>query len=158
MRAGYAGRACERLAEPPGQQALGLALLRLAQGRLDAAQAAIRRSVEEIEDPLTRIRRLSALVEIALAADDIAAPRAAADELSGIADGMDVPALRAADSARGAVLLAGGDPRAALPVLRQAWRGWQQLQAPYEGARARVLIGLACRALGDEDGAQMEFD
>jgi DNA-binding CsgD family transcriptional regulator/tetratricopeptide (TPR) repeat protein len=190
-----AGRACERLAQPPGQPALGmacyqrgelyrlrgefplaeqayreanhwghepqpgLALLRLAQGQLGAAQAAIHRSADEMQDPFTRVRRLPAHVEIALAADDIAAARAAADELSAIADTIDVTALRAvADAARGSVLLADGDPRAALQVLRKAWRAWQQLQAPYEGARVRLLIGLACRALGDEDGAQMEFD
>ena len=29
---------------------------------------------------------------------------------------------------------------------------------PYEAARARVLIALACRALGDEDSAAMELD
>jgi DNA-binding NarL/FixJ family response regulator len=29
---------------------------------------------------------------------------------------------------------------------------------PYEGARTRVLVGLACRALGDADTAQLEFD
>jgi DNA-binding CsgD family transcriptional regulator/tetratricopeptide (TPR) repeat protein len=190
-----AGRACERLARPPGQPALGmafyqrgelhrllgefplaeqayreanhrghepqpgLALLRLAQGRLDAARAAIRRPAGQQQDPLTRTRRLAACVEIALAADDIAAARAAADELSGIADTIDATALRAAaDAARGSVLLADKDPGTALQVLRQAWRVWQQLQAPYDGARTRVLIGLACRALGDEDGAQMEFD
>ena len=28
----------------------------------------------------------------------------------------------------------------------------------YESARVRVLIGLACRALGDDDGADMELD
>jgi DNA-binding CsgD family transcriptional regulator len=56
------------------------------------------------------------------------------------------------------VLLAEGDGRAALGALRRAWTSWRDLEAPYEGARVRVLIGLACRELGDEDGAQMELD
>jgi DNA-binding NarL/FixJ family response regulator len=29
---------------------------------------------------------------------------------------------------------------------------------PYEAARVRVLVGLACRELGDEDSAEMELD
>jgi len=47
---------------------------------------------------------------------------------------------------------------AALAALRHAWTVWQELDAPYEAARARVLIGLTCRRLGDEDTAQMELD
>jgi DNA-binding NarL/FixJ family response regulator len=56
------------------------------------------------------------------------------------------------------VLLAGGDAGAAVAALRRAWRAWRELEAPYEAARVRVLIGLACRALGDEDAAAMELD
>ena len=37
-------------------------------------------------------------------------------------------------------------------------RRWQELDAPYEAARARVLVGLACRALGDEDAAALELE
>jgi DNA-binding NarL/FixJ family response regulator len=58
---------------------------------------------------------------------------------------------------RGAVELAEGDARAALVSLRHAWQVWQELEAPYEAARARVLVGLACRALGDEDSAALEL-
>jgi DNA-binding CsgD family transcriptional regulator len=60
--------------------------------------------------------------------------------------------------AQGAVLLGEGDARAALQHLRHAWMAWQDLEVPYEAARVRVLIGLACRKLGDEDGAEMELD
>ena len=59
-----------------------------------------------------------------------------------------------AAQARGAVELAEGDARAALVALRHAWQVWQELEAPYEAARVRVLIGLACRALGDDDAAR----
>jgi DNA-binding NarL/FixJ family response regulator len=31
------------------------------------------------------------------------------------------------------------------------------VQAPYELARSRVLVGLACRALADDDGAELEL-
>jgi DNA-binding NarL/FixJ family response regulator len=56
------------------------------------------------------------------------------------------------------VLLAGGDARAALVALRGAWRVWRDLRAPHEAARVRVLVGLACRALGDEEAAALELD
>lgn len=137
----------------------GLALLRLAQGRVEAAEAAIRREVDEALDRLTRSGLLAAYVEIVLAAGDSMAARAAADELSEIAADLDAPLLRAvAAHARGAVLLAEGDARAALDALRRAWTAWQELEAPYEAARARVLVGRACRDLGDEDTAEMELD
>jgi DNA-binding CsgD family transcriptional regulator len=96
---------------------------------------------------------------VALAANQVPAARAAADELTTIAAGIDVPLLRAtAMFADGAVTLAEGDARAALGCLRAAWTHWQDLEAPYHGARVRVLIGAACRALGDEDTAEMELD
>jgi DNA-binding NarL/FixJ family response regulator len=137
----------------------GLALLRLAQGRVDAAAAAIRTAVDEAQDRLARARVLVAYVEIVLAADDVPAARTAAGELSEIAADLGMPFLHAvAAHATGAVLLAEGDPRAALASLRRAWTVWQELQAPYEAARVQVRIGLACRALGDTDSAEMELD
>lgn len=137
----------------------GLARLRLAQGRVAAAAAASRREVEEAGDLGSRCKVLPAHVDIMLATDDIDAARGAADELSKIAADVGAPLLRAISAyAQGAVLLAGGDARAALTSLRHSYVTWQQLEAPYEAARARVLIGLACRALGDEDTAAMELD
>jgi DNA-binding CsgD family transcriptional regulator len=60
--------------------------------------------------------------------------------------------------ARGALALAEGDPQTALVGLRDAWQAWQELEAPYEAAHVRVLVGLACRAAGDEDTAAWELD
>jgi len=137
----------------------GLALLRLVQGRTDAAEAAIRRVVAETAEEFRRARLLPVQVEIMLAVDDVQAAREAADELTGITGRYDTPALRAmADHALGAVLLAEGDARAAVVVLRGAWQAWRELEAPYEAARVRVLLGLGCRALGDEEAAAMELD
>jgi DNA-binding NarL/FixJ family response regulator len=137
----------------------GLALLRLAQGQTDAAEAAIRRVVNETQDSISRSKVLPAHVEIMLEVNDVPAARAAADELSKIADEMDAPLLRAiAAHANGAVLIAEGDPANAIPALRQAWTAWKETDAPYEAARVRVLIGLACRALGDRDTAELEVD
>ena len=99
----------------------GLSLLRLAQGRIDLAVPAIRRVTEEAQDPIDRSRLLPAYVEIMLEADDLAAARAAADDLGSIAADLDAPYLHAlAAHASGAVLLSEGDARAALAKLRNA--------------------------------------
>jgi DNA-binding CsgD family transcriptional regulator len=137
----------------------GLALLRLAQGRTDAAQAAIRRVVAETTDRLGRAKLLPAQVEIMVVVGDVQSARDAAGELTEIAERYDTLALRAvADHAQGAVLLTEGDARAAVVALRGAWQAWRELEAPYEAARVRVLVGLGCRALGDEEAAAMELD
>ena len=137
----------------------GLALLRLTQGRTEAAEAALRRVLGETTDRLARTRLLPAAVEILLATGQVEAAGEAAGELARIAGDYRTPALLAvAGHASGAVLLAEGDPGAAVAALRRAWRAWRELEAPYEAARVRVLIGLACRALGDEEAAAMELD
>ena len=137
----------------------GMALLRLAQGRTQAAAAAIRRATDETTSLFARPQLLGPLVEIMLAAGSIATARVAADEMTRIADEVGAPLLTAmAGRANGAVLLAEGDPGAALAALRASWTTWHALDAPYEAARVRVLIGLACRELGDRDSAAMELD
>jgi DNA-binding NarL/FixJ family response regulator len=137
----------------------GWALLRLAQGKIDAAAAATHRALAETTERLARARLLAAHVEIMLAADDPAAAGRAATELAELVEAYEATALHALSAhARGAVHLADGRPEAALPALRHAWRLWRDLDAPYDAARARVLVGLACRAMHDEDSAEMELD
>jgi ATP/maltotriose-dependent transcriptional regulator MalT len=136
----------------------GLALLRLAQGRTDAAATAMRRVVQEAAGRTQRARLLPAHVEVMLAAGDLEEARRACRELEDIAHSFGSDTLGAvAAQARGAVLLAEGDAAAAIGVLRGAWRAWQEVPAPYPAARVRLLIGLACRALGDDDGARLEL-
>jgi len=60
--------------------------------------------------------------------------------------------------ARGAILLAEGQPGDALVALRRALEIWRELDAPYEIARVRSSIGLACRAMEDHDSAALELD
>ena len=137
----------------------GLAQLRLAQGQADAAATSIRRALDEAGDPAARCRLLPAFVEIMLAIGDVPAARQGADELAAVAEHLDAALLRAlSDQASGAVLLAEGNARAALTALRRARTAWVELEAPYEGAQARVLIGRACQALGDRDTADLELD
>jgi DNA-binding CsgD family transcriptional regulator len=135
----------------------GLALLRLAQGDADSAGASIRRALDEA-DEFSRPRLLEPCVEIMLALRDVGAARAAADELAALAVRFDAALPRAiASRAEGTVLLAEGDARQALVVLRRAWDLWLGLDAPYESARVRIHIGLACRAVGDADTAELEL-
>jgi DNA-binding CsgD family transcriptional regulator len=137
----------------------GLALLRLAQRNAEAAATAMRRLVGETVEPMGRVRLLPAHVEIMLAVGDLEAARRACAELGELSQGQERGMLGAiAAHARGAVALAEGDARAALPALRQACREWHELQVPYEVARVRVRVGLACRVLGDEDAAALELE
>lgn len=190
-----AKRARDRLSDPPGQPAVGMAFyqlgelyrlrgdfvdaeaayreasrygrtpqpglscLRLMQGDLDAAAAAVRRVMSEPTDRVTRARLLSAGVEIMLAAGDAAAAAEAASELATIAAHVDAPVLHAmATQAAGTLSLHRGDPRAALDAAQQAGSAWAVLEAPYEHARSRLLGALACRDLGDRDTAHLEAE
>jgi DNA-binding NarL/FixJ family response regulator len=137
----------------------GLAQLRLAQGRVEAANTAIRRMAEEVRQPGPRARVLDAYVEIVLAAGDLAAARAAANELASIAARHDIPFLRAlCYRSFGAVLVAEGNAREALEELRKSVTVWCELQAPYEASRVRFLMALAYRKLGDEENALLELN
>jgi len=137
----------------------GLALLRLAQGKRKPAAASIRRAAGETTLPLKRAAFLPAYVEIMLAVGNLEDARDASRELAEIAERQESESLRAmAAHAAGAVALAEGDPGAALRVLRTAWNAWQELEAPYEAARTRVLVGLACAALGDQDAAAVALE
>ncbi|HZQ69514.1 MAG TPA: LuxR C-terminal-related transcriptional regulator [Terriglobales bacterium] len=136
----------------------GLALLRLAQGRTESAASALRDALEHLKEPAKRARALEAYVEIALAGGDGATAREAAEELSATAERYRVTFLHAlACSAMGAVLLAEGEHRVALRELRKAWRMWCEQDTPYEAARVRVLMGLACREIGNLDAAELEL-
>jgi DNA-binding NarL/FixJ family response regulator len=136
----------------------GMSLLRLAQGRIDLALPALRRALEEAQDPIARSRLLPGSVEVMLEAEEVGAARVAANELAGIAAQFDAPYPDAlAAHASGAVLLAEGDPRAALTTLRRAHRSWRDLDAPHQAARVRLLIAVACRELGDGASAELEF-
>jgi DNA-binding CsgD family transcriptional regulator len=136
----------------------GLALLRLAQGDAEAAAGMSRRAVGELESPFQRAGVLPAHVEIMLAVGDRVEARRAADELAETAAAGKRPMLAAlASLALGQVELAEDNAEAALKALRQACRLWQELDAPYEVARARALIGLACGRLGDDESAELEL-
>ena len=118
----------------------GLALLRLAEGNLDAAAAAIGRALGATTDRLGRARLLPACVEIMLAADDPQAAEDACGELEATAETFETDALRAmAAQARGAVQLAGGAADAALPAAAPGVR-------PLAAGRGALPCGAGARA------------
>jgi DNA-binding CsgD family transcriptional regulator len=136
----------------------GLALLRLAQGNVRIARSLIREAVEQA-DPATRRGLLAALVEVELAAGDVAAARTATDELAAATPDDAMPLMRAiAARCEASVRLEEGDARGALGALRTAWASWQEVDAPYEAARCRVLSARAWRMLGDETAASMDAE
>jgi DNA-binding CsgD family transcriptional regulator len=146
--------ASERGCEPQP----GLALLRLAQGRLDSASAALGRVVNATTDRLRRAALLPAHVEVLLAIGDVQGARAACEELNALAQAFDTDALRAtAAQAQAGLALADGDTVGAMGPLRWALDIWIRLEAPYQAARVRVLIGCACGALGDDETKQTEL-
>jgi len=137
----------------------GLSQLRLAQGRIEAAAAAIRRVEGELTEPLRRAALLPAYVEIMLTVGNTDEARRGCRELEEIAGMYESAMLDAmVEYERGAVARAEGDERGALVALRRSWQLWQELEVPYEVARARVLIALACRAHGDEETAALELE
>ncbi|HUP72787.1 MAG TPA: LuxR C-terminal-related transcriptional regulator [Acidimicrobiales bacterium] len=142
-----------------GQQSPGLALVRLAQNRIDAATAIVTRLLgEQTWSDLACARLLPARVQIAVAAGDLDTADASASELERIADEYKSPALSAAAlSARGRLQLAQGNAGDACATLHRALQHWSQLEVPYEVATARLLLGQACRNCGDEDGATQSF-
>jgi DNA-binding NarL/FixJ family response regulator len=135
----------------------GLALLRVAQGRLVEGVGAIERVLTGAKQAWQRARILPAYTEIMLAAGELEKAAEAARELGAIAENMPTEVLGAAAThAGGATALATGDAEAAASLLRQASVAWNRIGAPYIAARIRVLLGRAYHQLGDIDGAALE--
>jgi tetratricopeptide (TPR) repeat protein len=146
----------------------GLALLRLAQGRIDEAFSLITNALEHPCDvpskehpPSGGLRRaplLDAQVAIALAAsrDDVA--RTAATELAQIAGTYKSRTLQnAALAARGRIALHDARTRDAIRDLTAAVMEWAALRMPFEAASQRVELSAAHRAAGDLQAAELEF-
>jgi len=153
-------RTADELGRPPQP---GLALLRLAEGKVDAAVAGVTRAVEEVHGPLERIRLLPAQIEIANAAGDVVTARSALQELEQLVDVYKIGEHRApafdavVHLARGQIELAEKNGESAAQSLRRARDEWQQVGAPYETALARMALGIAFRSQGDEHGATTEL-
>ncbi len=131
----------------------GLALLRFAEGKTDAARRALAHEPPPGTSPLRRAQILAARVELAIASDDLEDARRAAEDLEALAARFPTPATAAEASwGRGMVALAEGRAEEAAALLRDAFATWQDLRLPYEAARARGDHGRALLATGDQEG------
>ncbi len=141
------------------EPAPGFELLRVAQGQTAAAVASIQRVVEETRGLRTHPAMLAASVEVLLAAGDVAAARAASDELGTLIEDRTAPYVQAIGAyCAGSVLLAEGDATGALAELRRAGAAWRELAMPFDAARTSVQIARACRALSDHDAADWQLE
>jgi class 3 adenylate cyclase len=156
-----AAEAFRRAAEQGFDPQPGLALLRLDEGDAAGAQRAIRRAVDD-EGGLARESLghvLPAQVTIEIAAGDLDAGRSALAALEERVESTGSTAFAAAAAtARGELAIAEERPADAARELRQAWHAWRDVDAPYESARARILLARAYRAEGDDDAAGMELE
>ena len=136
----------------------GLAMMRLAEEKVETARSMIERSLGEPGlTPLDRAKLLPALVEIAIAGGAVDRAASAAEQLETITETYGSPALVASAAlARGAVELARGNAEEALRHLGRARRVWIEIDLPFELARTRTLMARAHAALGDRDGAELE--
>lgn len=143
----------------------GLMLLRLAQGRVDAAAVSARRLDAELTRRSEREEFLPAYVEVMAAAGDAQAALAGALELAELAERAESEGpgrggfLRArALAAEGTARCAAGDAAQAVPGLRDASQAWHSLGMPYLEARARAALGRCYAALGDDEAAALEAE
>lgn len=132
----------------------GRALLWLARGRSEQAVAAIHRVLSEQHDPVHRSQVLPAAIEVLISASEPQAAAPLVEELGQLGRDFGGTVLQAAASYAAAALAhATGEVDRALSCARRAAETWGRLDAPYEVARSRVLIGRQLRILGDDESA-----
>ncbi|MFQ5947325.1 MAG: adenylate/guanylate cyclase domain-containing protein [Acidimicrobiia bacterium] len=138
----------------------GLALLRLSQGKQEAARSLIDQALaDDSRNALDRARLLPAQVEIALAGGDLEAARSGIEELRSVAREYGSQVLEAATAyAQGTLLIARGDLEPAVEELRKAYRLWSENELPYETARARLMLGTAYRQQGADELSGLELE
>jgi DNA-binding NarL/FixJ family response regulator len=135
----------------------GWALLRLAQGDVAGARAAIETALAATGQALERQPLLAARLEVAEVTEDADLADATAQELRQLAERFATPGLCAeASQAEGVALLLRGEPEHALGPLRAACRLWRDLRVRYATARVQVRLALALEAIGDVEAAVRE--
>jgi class 3 adenylate cyclase len=154
-----ADEAFRRAHELGAGAAPGAALLQLARGDKAGAAAAIRRALDAVRDRVARGRLLPAQVEIAIATGDLETAAAATEELRHLAKDFGRPLFMAeAATAAGRLAIGRGQAAEAASELLAGVQEWTVVDAPFEGAQARVLLANAHAAEGDLAGARLEME
>jgi hypothetical protein len=146
----------------------GLALLRLAQGDVEAASQLIADAIANPFDvpwkerPPTGELRLAPLLdaqtEIAVVANDLPTARRSAEALSHIADHFPSPSLRAtAQLAEARARLLADDLAGAKAAATGAVTLWTDLGAPFDAAVARTVLAEARQRDGNPAGSRLEW-
>jgi ATP/maltotriose-dependent transcriptional regulator MalT len=137
----------------------GLARVRMAQGRVDAAVNALRLALDAAPGgPLPRGELLMALAEAELAAGDLDAAQAASAELASVASEIASDYLEGLSLTTDAsVLLAQGDAVTACHRAGEAAARFRGLGLVYDEARARIVRGRAAAAIDERDTARLEL-
>lgn len=133
-------------------------LQRLAQGRGSDTRAAVEAARAAAGSGGDRWHLLAVASEVCCASGDTAGP---APPLTNCTKSPRRRRIVARGDRRDGgrhLLLAEGRPGDAAAVLRAARDAWSELRVPYGAARAPVLLGEVCHALGDIDGTQLEWD
>ncbi|QOR38562.1 hypothetical protein HNO52_08605 [Billgrantia diversa] len=147
----------------------GLAMLRLAQGRVEEAFSMINSALDHPFDipskerppsgGLQRAPLRDAQVVIALAAGDADTARTAAADLAEIAQMYRSRTLQnSALAAQGRLALFDGQESDAIRLLSEAVMEWVSLRMPFEAAQLRVELAVAHRAAGDAKTAELEIE
>jgi DNA-binding CsgD family transcriptional regulator len=137
----------------------GLARVRLAQGRFEAAVKGLRLALDPVPPaPLQRTELLAAFAEAHLARHDVDAAAAAAADLADVAREVGSDYLTAvALTTEGRVLLSRGRATDACRRAREATALFQALGLPYHRAQAREVRGAAAALIDELDTAQLEL-
>ena len=98
-------------------------------------------------------------MDLLIDAGDLDEAHRVAAELEALADECQTGAMRAwADTAKAASLAAASSATEAVAFLDNAHRIWEDLKIPYEAASVRLRRGLLRQQLGEEIGAELDFD
>lgn len=146
----------------------GLALLRLAQGRVEEALSMIENAIEHPFDipskerpPTGALRRAplrDAQVIIALAAGRADTARTAVADLARVAEQYQSRTLQnSVLAARGRLALHDGQACEAIRLLGTAVIEWVSLRMPFDAALLRIELAEAHRAAGDDTTAELEL-
>ncbi len=137
----------------------GLALVAASEGKRDAAIATLKQALTAPDERIPRSRVLLPLVELLVDAGEVDEAQEVSAELAALADECKTGAMRAwSDTAKAACLAASDSVNEAVTLLDGANRIWEELKVPYEAASTRLRRGLLRQQLGENAGAELDFE